>query len=175
MLTSYVELETLMEIEYIVPPACWERLFSIISLRPLPTVGLRWNLSRLNQTVFYNTALLNAYICVERTLGWQLGTQCSYIARYYLLKFSLTLVHLDVCVALWIFLSAQFCGATSGVLVELLVIKEYMEWKEANEKCHCRLWCRHYREHAVGRNSADISVLHSALQRRELWSHTPMR
>lgn len=35
------------------------------------------------------------------------------------------------------------------------------------------LRCRHHREHAVGRNTADNSVLHCALRRRELWSHIP--
>lgn len=59
--------------------------------------------------------------------------------------------------------------------MELLVIIEYMECKEANEWTDGRLGCRHYRERAVGRNSADISVLHSALRRRELWSHIPVR
>lgn len=44
-----------------------------------------------------------------------------------------------------------------------------------NELSDGQLRCRHYREHAFGRNSADVPVLRPALQRRELWSHIPTR
>lgn len=44
-----------------------------------------------------------------------------------------------------------------------------------NELSDGQLKCRHYREHAVGRNSADVPVLRPALQRCELLSHIPMR
>lgn len=91
------------------------------------------------------------------------------------------------------FLSALFCFCRqSSVLVRYLQKLQTSLWNywslkstwtgreaaiEAHKKSDGRFRCRqrHYREHAVGRNSADISVLHSAPQRRELRPQIPMR
>lgn len=117
---------------------CTCHLFCNMSVGPWPTMGLSGNFSQQNETVVYNAALPKdgVYIDMENPLGNSKDQWVHTLQYMYFFFF-------PFCPVLFL-PSVQCPGAispeTPDVLVELLVIKDYMDWKGSSDRGTQKEW-----------------------------------